>query len=149
MGAAGPSQPHTPRLWPSAGEHRRVMGVMLVTCPQQVSVDYRGALGPVLGTGDTGHPAVALLVASQTPWAMPPPQVLGPGLILCVSPQDSGEWLGASRCEQGCFVTTSPSPMLPRLHRSKDAVPMTLCPVIFLIKSAGDRASDALQMFRD
>ena len=26
---------------------------------------------------------------------------------------------------------------------------MTLCPVIFLIKSAGERVSDALQIFRD
>lgn len=48
------------------------MGVLLMTCPQQGSAAHRGALGPALGTGDTGRPTVALLVASRTPWATGP-----------------------------------------------------------------------------
>lgn len=47
-------------------------GVMLATCPQQGTVDCTGVLGPVWGTGDTGHPDVAVLTASQAPWARPP-----------------------------------------------------------------------------
>lgn len=38
--------------------------------PQRGSVDLRGELGPVLGTGDTGGPPIGLVLSSWTPWPM-------------------------------------------------------------------------------